>query len=918
MGAVKPRRLGLRLAVGFLIIALLPLAGLAWFYLHTFERALTATVLQNMNSIADKKADQIDDYINERLADARSFASQARAREALSALVTADRRANRAAIPHPSPTERTELAKLGERADYHDVLLIDEGGDVVFSLREEADLGTNLLHGPFRDTELAAGFRQAMTFMHIDLTRFAPYKPSGNAIAAFVVAPILKGQHPIGALALQVNLDTLMPVVSDRTGLGATGETVLAVQDGQAARYTIALERMPGAPFTNRVPLVRTAEPMRLALAGSQGRGLLKDYSGIDVAAGWRYLPALGWGMVVKIDAAEAMAPLHAMQRATAWAFTLFLLASASAALVLGRRLVRDETTIAAQQARYRAMLGSMNDGVALYRPRPDGSEFVLIDINPAAQRIAGVARRKDVLGLPSRIAFPGLEAAGIYAAFRRVHRHGGRETISPAVYDKGSTRLWLESDVIRLEGGEILSVLKDITARRDADERIEHLAHHDGLTGLVNRRNLEILLRQALHSAHREGRWLAVLFIDLDRFKVINDTLGHHIGDLLLVEVARRLCRDVRENDIVARQGGDEFVVVLTALQRAEEAATVAAKILSALGKPYAIDGERLHSSPSIGISIYPDDGLDADTLMRNADTAMYHAKEQGRNNIQYFTEALNVAAGERLTVERELRVAIEEGQLAVHYQPQLEADADPLARPYAMEALVRWHHPRRGLLAAGHFIPIAEESGLIHVIGDWVLNEACRRFGEWKHAGIGPGRIAVNLSAHQLRNPALLETVSAVLRRYAMNDDELELEVTESVAMRDPARAVETLQALRNLGVALAIDDFGTGHSSLAYLKRLPIQTLKLDREFVRDIETDENDAAISAATLALAHELGLRVVAEGIETEGQSRFLRAHGCDLLQGYFYGKPEPAELWTARWTEDRSAELRRTRNHSA
>ncbi len=220
--------------------------------------------------------------------------------------------------------------------------------------------------------------------------------------------------------------------------------------------------------------------------------------------------------------------------------------------------------------------------------------------------------------------------------------------------------------------------------------------------------------------------------------------------------------------------------------------------------------------------------------------------------------------------------------------------------------------------MVTADHFIPIAEESGLIHTIGDWVLNEACRRLAEWKAAGIGPRRIAVNLSAHQLRNPALLQKVAAVLRRYELHDDELELEVTESVAMRDPARAVETPQALRNLGVALAIDDFGTGHSSLAYLKRLPIQTLKLDREFVRDIETDENDAAISAATLALAHELGLRVVAEGIETEGQSRFLRAHGCDLLQGYLYGKPEPAEFWTARWARDRSAELTCTRNHSA
>ena len=908
MSTLRSRRLGLRLTVGFLIVALLPLAGLAWFYLHTFERALTDTVLQNITSIADKKTDQIDSYINERLVDARTFASQALVREALSTLV---------ATRTPSTETRTELATLVERADYHDLLLIDASGDVVFSLRGEADLGTNLLHGPFRDSELAAGFRQAMTFMHIDMTRFEPYAPSAGEVSAFVVAPILDAQRPIGALALQVNLATLMPVVSDRTGLGASGETVLAVHDGRTARYTVPLARMPGAPFTNPVPLARMAEPMQMALAGNQGRGIVSDYGDIEVAAGWRYLPALGWGMMVKIDTAEALAPLHAMQKATALAFAVFLLASAGAALVLGRRLVRDERIIAAQQTRYRAMLGSMNDGVALFRPLADGSEFILLDINAAGERITGVKCR-EVLGRPSRIAFPGLDAAGIYAAFGRVQRRGGSETIGPTAYVKDRQSLWLETDVIRLHGGEILTVFKDITARKTADERIEHLAHHDSLTGLVNRHNLQILLAQALHAAHRESRLLAVLFIDLDRFKVINDTLGHHIGDLLLVEVARRLCRDVRESDIVARQGGDEFVVVLTSLECAQDAAVVAAKILHDLGEPYDIESDRLHTSPSIGISIYPDDGVDADTLMKNADTAMYHAKEQGRNNVQYFTEALNLTAGERLTMERELRIAIEEGQLALHYQPQFEAAADPLDFPYAMEALVRWRHPRRGLITAGHFIPIAEESGLIHTIGDWVLNEACRRLAEWKAAGIGPRRVAVNLSAHQLRNPALLQKVVAVLRRYALNDDELELEITESVAMRDPARAVTTLQALRELGVTLAIDDFGTGHSSLAYLKRLPIQTLKLDREFVRDIETDENDAAISAATLALAHELGLRVVAEGIETGGQSRFLQQHGCDLFQGFIYGEPAPAEVWTQLWTEGRTSELSRTRNQSA
>ncbi|MBW7900383.1 MAG: EAL domain-containing protein [Rhodocyclaceae bacterium] len=460
----------------------------------------------------------------------------------------------------------------------------------------------------------------------------------------------------------------------------------------------------------------------------------------------------------------------------------------------------------------------------------------------------------------------------------------------------------WAAISAIHDEKGELTNYIAgftDISERKAAAARIDHLAHHDALTGLANRYNLESRLAQSLLAARRENRQLAVLLIDLDRFKLINDALGHHVGDLLLIEAAQRLSACVRESDIVARLGGDEFVVALTSLACDMDAALIAAKLLAALGRPYDVDGRVLHSTPSIGISMFPFNGEDADALMKNADAAMYHAKEKGRNNFQFFSPAMTAAATERMELERDLRIALEEGQYELHYQPQVCAGS---GRVCGVEALIRWRHPERGLIPPLKFIPIAEESGAIEAIGAWVLQEACRQRARWRAEGIDELRVAVNLSAQQLRSPSLVAQVRDAMAAHGIGPGELELEVTESTAMDDPERAIGQLQALRDIGVELAIDDFGTGYSSLAYLKMLPIHTLKLDRAFVRDIETDENDAAISAATLGLARNLGLRVVAEGVENEAQREFLSRHGCDLLQGYLFGRPEPAAAWSERW----------------
>lgn len=431
--------------------------------------------------------------------------------------------------------------------------------------------------------------------------------------------------------------------------------------------------------------------------------------------------------------------------------------------------------------------------------------------------------------------------------------------------------------------------LLSDVTSRRQAEERIRHIAQHDSLTGLPNRLALLMRLAQILPEARRHSWTVAVMFIDLDRFKIINDTLGHQVGDELLQEVACRLAATVRETDTVARLGGDEFVIVLPGLLSATDSAVVAGKVISSLSRAIRVGNHELHTSPSIGISLFPADGSDADTILRNADTAMYHAKSAGRNNYQFYAEEMNRATAERLNLESKLRHAVSRNELALVFQPQFDVQGK---RPTGVEALVRWHHPSEGTISPARFIPIAEETGLIVPIGEWVLHEACREMRRWIDAGLPPLRLAVNVSARQLRRRDFCETVAGALAETGLPAELLELEITESAVMENPQEAIRILEVLGHMGVTLAIDDFGTGYSSLAYLKLFPIDHLKIDRSFVADIEQDLNDRAIAFGTIALAHSLGLNVIAEGVETLDQLELLRGNGCDEVQGFLFSQP--------------------------
>jgi diguanylate cyclase (GGDEF)-like protein/PAS domain S-box-containing protein len=436
-----------------------------------------------------------------------------------------------------------------------------------------------------------------------------------------------------------------------------------------------------------------------------------------------------------------------------------------------------------------------------------------------------------------------------------------------------------------------LIGVAMDITDRKLAEQRIAHMAHHDALTGLPNRVLLRDRIQQAIAHANREGSQIAVLFIDLDRFKMINDSLGHQLGDRLLQSVASRILVCVREGDTVSRVGGDEFVIVIPGLESSSAASVVAAKILEVLGNAFHLHGNDLHVAASIGISLYPADGADAETLMRNADTAMYHAKDSGRANFQFFTQHMNVAAQQRLTMENALRRSLENREFDLHYQPLFDLRDRSIT---GFEALLRWTPPGGVTVSPAEFIGTAEESGLIVPIGEWVLREALRQARSWQTPG-RPIKIAINVSARQLVRSTFVERLRRLMQEYAIDPRIVELEVTESVIIEGAGDARSALDDIAGLGVGLAIDDFGTGYSGLAYLKRLPIDTVKIDQSFVRDLTIDPDDAAIVAAIVAMAKGLGVEVVAEGVETEEQLAELQRLGCYRAQGYLLARPMTA-----------------------
>ncbi|OGW63589.1 MAG: hypothetical protein A2V83_09510 [Nitrospirae bacterium RBG_16_64_22] len=542
-------------------------------------------------------------------------------------------------------------------------------------------------------------------------------------------------------------------------------------------------------------------------------------------------------------------------------------------------------------------------DRLAVWRPVASGGILGWVRIEHSLRTIGeirGQIRKSSLIAVVLAI----LASTALLLAFLgRPMRAIRRATVFAQKLDElRGNKIPVDRTTVEIE--QLGEALNEASARLlDSESRLNHLAHHDPLTNLPNRLLFIDRLHQAISQAQRLKNPVALLFLDLDRFKVINDTLGHTIGDQLLKEAGHRLSVIVRDGDTFARLGGDEFNIILTYMSHAQDAATVAKKLLDLLSQPFVVEGHELFITASIGITLFPTDGAEAQTLLKNADAAMYRAKEQGGNQYQFYSPIMTIKAHERLAMETGLRHALERAEFAMYYQPQVDLRTGEIV---GMEALIRWLHPTWGIISPTDFIPLAEQTGMIVPIGEWVLRTACAQNKAWQSAGFPPMKMGVNLSSRQLREKDLVKMVDRVLGETGLEPRFLELELTESLIIPNAEPTIETLRDIRAMGVQIAIDDFGTGHSYLNYLKHFPVDKLKIDTSFIRNIATDPSDAAIASAIILLAHNLGLKVIAEGVETEEQMAFLRRNRCDQIQGCFFSPAVPGEAMTQFLREGR------------
>ncbi|MBI3479323.1 MAG: PAS domain S-box protein [Nitrosomonadales bacterium] len=1211
-------KISTRLLLLFMLLAVLPLALFSYFNLQQDEASLRAEALGRMSRLADKKVIQIRSYLGERVQDVGFLARGPLAMGAINVLpdIYLSGRLHGPAYAREDALTRNYFSRYVEESGlFYDVFLITTQGEIVYTQKHEADFATNLMTGPWSESQLAQAFRNSRMTLEPVISDYEFYAPS-SAPALFIAAPIMVDGKFRGVFAVQLGNAAFYRVARDATGLGQSGEAVFAQRDGDGVLHTTPLKYKDDAALKFRVQHhVNGENAMFRAVSGESGVGMRQDYRGKQTVAAWRYLPELGWGMVVKMDADEVLAPIGRQRMLTLEALLGLLLLAGLAAYFFGRQIseplkslaqtvgemamgnlnrranesapgelglfaqafnrmaenlqglyrvqeerieertrelhaaneqlqmeinvrkqsmmklqeneeslrlvleqaldaviiMDEEGRVAEWNGEAARIFGFRRDEVIgkeladLIIPPPlreahrqgmqrllatnesriigkrievkairrNGGEFpvelsitkiyrgervlfsaFLRDITERKHAETVLKKHKKVLDLASdgfwmvdmqgnlievnqayadisgytvdelvRMCISQLEAkeqpeatkahiekvmAQGYDRFETRHRHkhgheidievtasflseaqqfavflrditaqklvenrlrveavafethegimvtdananiirvnqafqqitgyapeevagrnprllsSGRHdrefyaglwgtlleqgTWSGEIWDKRKNGeiypKWLTISAVKDVRGnttEYVAIFSDITARKRAEEDIRNLAFYDALTGLPNRRLLMDRAQLALSLSERSHHCGALLFLDMDRFKTLNDTLGHDFGDLMLVEVARRVQACVREADTVARLGGDEFVVLIEEIganlqEASQKVALIAEKIRATLTLPYMLNEHEYHSSTSIGVCMYRGHSEPVDVLMKHADMAMYQAKDSGRNAVRFFDPLMQQAVEAHAELEADLRGALPNRQLQLYYQLQVDGDH----RAIGAEALIRWKHPRRGMVPPGQFIPIAEESSLILDIGHWVIETACRQLAAWRQDERRRHLIlAINVSAQQFQMVDFVPHLEEVITKYGVTPQKLKLELTESVVLGNVADVVSKMHALKALGVRLSLDDFGTGYSSLAYLKQLPLDQIKIDQSFVRDVITDPNDAVMVQTIIDMAQNFRLNVIAEGVETEAQLIFLKQNGCMAYQGYLFSRPLPIE----------------------
>ena len=733
-----------------------------------------------------------------------------------------------------------------------------------------------------------------------------------SALTSFAVGAV--GAVLVGLIAASHTGSLWLTYLTVVTAAVVTGRAILTIEYyrhrssivGDAAelrrweKWYAAGALAHGACFGSMclVGLVFTDDPLCHLLLGASAAGFTAGGTARNASRPWI---AIAMVSLILLPMAVGFALRSGSIYLALVGFTLaYYLAAVELALFLGTnrlRLLLATRSLAEQNFRFDTALANMSHGLCMF-----DSEHRLMVWN---------RRFCEVYGIPPEALAPGMTIRTLIELSAARGNYPDRSVddliseIVPLLDSHVVThfrRLLPDGRIIALSyqpmtGGGAVVIYEDVTVRERAEQRARFLATHDDLTGLPNRWTFSEAVSDAVKAGHRYGHMFAVMFMDLDRFKNINDTLGHAAGDVLLIETAKRLKACVRKSDVVARIGGDEFVIMLREISDQSQVATVAQKILAAVVQPLTIHDHEYRITASIGISMFPTDALDEESLIKNADAAMYVAKDEGRNGYRFHFQDITSQSIERLMLEASLRGALERNELLLHYQAKQDLSHGGIS---GVEALLRWQHPEHGLLPPSRFIALAEETGLIVPIGKWVIETACRQNMAWQRQGLPTLRIAVNLSPRQFADPGLLGDIDAALRESAMAPELLELEITESMVMHNVERAMRVLKAIKSLGVMLAIDDFGTGYSSMSLLKKFPIDVLKIDRSFVREITNNSEDMAIADAIIALGRALDLTIVAEGVETAEQEALLRAHNCDQVQGYLISKPVPADEFAA------------------